>query len=55
MGNRNLSTNKHNTAGKLGVTPDQCIVIEDSDVGIEAALAAGMKSMRFYKNSETER
>jgi HAD superfamily hydrolase (TIGR01509 family) len=37
-------------AEKLGVQPSNCIVIEDSDAGIEAARAAGMKSMRFYDN-----
>lgn len=34
-------------AAKLNVSPEQCVVIEDSDVGIEAARAAGMKSLRF--------
>ena len=29
-------------ANKLGVSPEQCIVIEDSDAGIEAAFNAGM-------------
>jgi len=38
-------------AEKLGVVPERCIVVEDSDVGIEAAKAAGMKAMRFYENS----
>jgi len=37
-------------AGKLGVPPEDCIVVEDSDVGIEAARAAGMKVMRFFDN-----
>ncbi len=37
-------------AEKLGVPPARCIVIEDSDVGIEAAQAAGMKALRFYDN-----
>ena len=37
-------------AKKLNVQPELCIVVEDSDVGIEAARAAGMKSMRFYNN-----
>jgi HAD superfamily hydrolase (TIGR01509 family) len=32
----------------LGVPPEDCIVIEDSDVGIEAAKAAGMRALRFY-------
>jgi HAD superfamily hydrolase (TIGR01509 family) len=37
-------------AEKLGVPPSHCIVIEDSDAGIDAARAAGMKAMRFYDN-----
>lgn len=35
-------------AARLGVTPDKCIVIEDSDVGIQAARSAGMKALRFH-------
>jgi beta-phosphoglucomutase family hydrolase len=31
------------TAKKLGVLPDNCIVIEDASRGIDAAIAAGMK------------
>ena len=38
-------------AEKLGVRPENCIVIEDSDAGIEAARVAGMKAMHFYDNS----
>ncbi len=34
-------------AARLGAAPEQCIVIEDSDVGIEAARRAGMRSLRF--------
>ncbi len=34
-------------AEKLGVPPSICIVVEDSEAGITAAQAAGMKSMRF--------
>jgi HAD superfamily hydrolase (TIGR01509 family) len=37
-------------AERLGVQPSNCIVIEDSDAGIAAAKAAGMKAMRFYDN-----
>ena len=41
-------------ADLLGVPPARCIVVEDSDVGIEAAAAAGMKAMRFYDNEIIE-
>jgi HAD superfamily hydrolase (TIGR01509 family) len=32
-------------AGRLGVSPDECLVIEDSARGIEAAVAAGMTAV----------
>ena len=32
-------------AGKLGVSPDRCLVIEDSAGGIQAAVAAGMTAV----------
>jgi HAD superfamily hydrolase (TIGR01509 family) len=35
-------------AERLGLRPEQCIVIEDSDVGIEAARNASMHALRFY-------
>lgn len=35
-------------AARLGAAPEQCIVIEDSDVGIQAARSAGMKALRFH-------
>jgi len=35
-------------AERLGVAPRDCIVVEDSDVGIEAARRAGMRSLRFH-------
>ncbi|MBZ5585970.1 MAG: HAD-IA family hydrolase [Acidobacteriia bacterium] len=31
------------TAGRLGIAPADCVVIEDSNNGVEAAAAAGMK------------
>ena len=31
------------TAGKLGVKPEECLVVEDSTIGITAASRAGMK------------
>jgi HAD superfamily hydrolase (TIGR01509 family) len=35
-------------AARLGLPPENCIVIEDSDVGILSAQNAGMRAMRFY-------
>ncbi len=35
-------------AERLGVPPEYCVVIEDSDVGIQAARSAGMKALRFH-------
>ena len=32
----------------MGVEPKKCTVIEDSDAGIDAAMAAGMACMRYY-------
>lgn len=37
-------------ARKLGVPPGICTVVEDSEVGIQAARAAGMRAMRFHDN-----
>jgi len=34
-------------AEKLGVTPQTCLVFEDTDMGIQAATAAGMASVRI--------
>ncbi|HEY9769784.1 MAG TPA: HAD-IA family hydrolase [Coleofasciculaceae cyanobacterium] len=40
---------------RLGVAPQDCIVYEDSDGGLEAALRAGMRSIdvRILLQSET--
>jgi len=39
-------------AGKLGVTPEHCIVVEDAKHGIEAARAARMKSIGVSQNDK---
>jgi beta-phosphoglucomutase len=39
-------------ATKLGVTPNHCIVVEDAQHGIEAARAAGMKSIGVNQNDK---
>jgi HAD superfamily hydrolase (TIGR01509 family) len=41
-------------ARKLNVPPCDCIVVEDSEVGIEAAARAGMKSMRFFNTKKED-
>jgi beta-phosphoglucomutase len=39
-------------ATKLGVAPKSCIVVEDAEHGIEAARAAGMKSIGVSQNGK---
>ena len=34
-------------AAQMGYTPDQCVVIEDSEVGVQAAEAANMRVLHF--------
>lgn len=41
-------------AKRLGVLPENCIVVEDSEAGIEAALACGMKTAAVGYAAETE-
>ena len=36
-------------AQRLGVPPESCLVFEDTDLGIEAATAAGMQSIRILQ------
>jgi HAD superfamily hydrolase (TIGR01509 family) len=39
-------------AQRLGVDPKNCLVFEDADIGIEAATAAGMASVRIAQPHE---
>ncbi|HEY2471824.1 MAG TPA: HAD family phosphatase [Terracidiphilus sp.] len=39
-------------AQKLGIAPEQCLVFEDTELGIQAATAAGMKSVRVAEKRE---
>lgn len=42
----------YNTAsGKLGIPPSECLVIEDSAIGLQAALSAGMRCIITYTGS----
>jgi len=36
-------------AERLGVTPQDCLVFEDADMGIQAATAAGMASVKIHQ------
>ena len=42
------------TASKLGFTPAECLVIEDSEMGIRAAQAAGMVVWHFAGGSHVK-
>jgi HAD superfamily hydrolase (TIGR01509 family) len=43
------------TAEKLGVKNNNCVVIEDSEAGIEAAKAAGMKAVALIKDNRDKK
>ena len=40
-------------AGKLGVPPARCIVVEDAAAGVEGARRAGMRSIGVTKNGRS--
>lgn len=41
-------------ARQMGFAPDQCVVIEDSDVGVSAGLAAGMRVLHYCAEGQSE-
>lgn len=41
-------------ASQMGFSPEQCIVIEDSDFGIEAARLAGMYALKYSGQEENQ-
>lgn len=41
-------------ANEMGFSSEHCIVIEDSDVGIQAAHSAGIIALKYSKNQEDE-
>lgn len=42
-------------AERLGIRPDECLVVEDADAGVEAALAASMKVLGVGSASHNSR
>jgi kojibiose phosphorylase len=39
-------------AVKMGLKPRECVVVEDADVGIQAAKAAGMRALRIGRSDQ---
>jgi HAD superfamily hydrolase (TIGR01509 family) len=42
-------------AKRLGVSPEDCLVFEDTEMGIQAATAAGMASVKVLQPWEREK
>lgn len=42
-------------AAAMGFTPEDCVVVEDSPVGLEAATSAGMYALHFAPNNKTSK
>ncbi|MHC5770527.1 MAG: HAD-IA family hydrolase [Nostoc sp.] len=42
-------------ANRMGYSPKYCVVIEDSDVGIEAAHSAGIYALKYSREEEAEK
>jgi HAD superfamily hydrolase (TIGR01509 family) len=42
-------------ANTMGFSPQQCVVIEDSEIGLEAAEAAGMRALHFVPDMRLQK
>jgi len=42
-------------AGQMGVVPERCVVVEDAEVGVQAARAAGMAVLGFAARTPADR